>query len=179
MIHLENIGDIMTEKAPNINQKSLETLAEIFKETFNNEERRKDTLENKASMVLGFSGIIAGLITGLMSSSMFDLTAVNIFFTIFLLASVLFFTIAGFFALLTVRLMEYVQPFRVLKPEEIDELLKTDGQILQAELIKNYSDSIVDNTALNNRKSLTLRIAFYSATLGIILTSLAALTVLI
>ena len=142
----------MTEKAPNINEKSLETLAEIFKETFNNEERRKDTLENKASMVLGFSGIIAGLITGLMSSSIVDLTAANIFFTIFFLASVLFFTIAGIFALLTVRLMEYVQPFRVLKPEEIDELLKTDGQILQAELIKNYSDSIVDNTALNNRK---------------------------
>ncbi|MFX1253724.1 MAG: hypothetical protein ACFFCZ_19085 [Promethearchaeota archaeon] len=167
----------MTEKAQNINQKSLETLAEIFKETFNNEERRKDTLENKASMVLGFSGIITGLITGLMSSSL--VPATNIFFTIFFLASVLFFTIAGIFALLTVRLMEYVQPFRVLKPEEIDELLKTDGQILQAELIKNYSDSIVDNTALNNRKSLTLRIAFYSATLGIILTSLAALTVLI
>ncbi len=169
----------MTEKTQ-INQESLEVLAEIYKDTYNNEERRKDTLENKASMVLGFSGIIAGLITGLMSSSLVTATAENIFFLIFFLASVLCFTIAGIFALLTVRLMEYIQPFRVLRPEEIDELLTKDGKILQAEIIKNFSDSIVDNSALNDRKSFTLKIAFYSATLGIILTAFAALfTILI
>ncbi len=123
-------------------------------------------------MVLGFSGIIAGLITGLMSSSAtlgFNLhTAVYI-------ASILCFTIGGIFALLTVKLKNYMQPFTTLTPEQIDELLNKEEGAIKNEIIKNYSDSLLNNQVLNNQKATKLNIAFYSATIGIFLTLIAAI----
>ncbi|MFX0094465.1 MAG: hypothetical protein ACFFBD_22195 [Candidatus Hodarchaeota archaeon] len=159
-----------------INLKSLETLTELFKESFDNEEKRKETLENKASMVLGFSGIIAGLLTGLMSSS---LNPNNLLYIIFFFASVLSFTVAGIFALLTVKLQNYQQPFRFATPEEIDKMLRMEESVLLDEFIKNYSDSIFNNSTINDSKVFKLKIAFYSATLGIILTLIAALSTLL
>ncbi|MHA1266741.1 MAG: hypothetical protein ACTSRS_16010 [Candidatus Helarchaeota archaeon] len=159
--------------ASKLNLDSLDALLNLYKDTFDLEENRKDTLENKASMILGFSGIIAGLITGLMSSPIASIN--NIATTAVFVASILCFTVGGIFALLTVKLKNYMQPFNTLTPEQIDELLLKEDYFIKNEIVKNYSDSLLNNQVLNNQKASKLNIAFFSATLGIILTLVAAI----
>ncbi|MFX1293334.1 MAG: hypothetical protein ACFFD2_00550 [Promethearchaeota archaeon] len=155
---------------------SLSALLEFYKDSFSLEESRKDTLENKASMVLGFSGIIAGLITGLFTQSLGSGGIVdNWLFFICAIGSVLCFTIGGLFALLTVRLKAFMQPFSSLTPEQIDLLLEEEESIIKNEIVKNYSDAILNNQVLNNQKASKLNIAFYTAASGIALTLLASI----
>lgn len=173
----------MTEKlrkdeekiASQMNIKSLSAMLEFYKDSFNLEESRKDTLESKASMVLGFSGIIAGLITGLFTQSIGTGATDNWLFLICFFSSILSFTIGGIFALLTVKLKNYMQPFASLTPEQIDDLLKHEETIIKNEIVKNYSDALLNNQVLNNQKASNLNIAFYAATLGIALTLLASI----
>ena len=152
---------------------SLNAILDIYKDSFALEEQRKGTLENKASMVLGFSGIIAGLITS-QSATSGSITG-NILLFIGLLGSILCFTISGVFALLTVRLKNYMQPSSALTPEQIDKMLLQDEKAIKDELIKNYSDALLNNQTLNNQKASKLNIAFYLATAGIALTLLAVI----
>ncbi|MHA1649842.1 MAG: hypothetical protein ACTSYB_06595 [Candidatus Helarchaeota archaeon] len=159
-----------------IKAESLNVLLDSYKETFNLEESRKDTLENKASMVLGFSGIITGLITGLFSSQLASSSLVNnVFFLVCFFCAIISFTVSGIFALLTVKLKNYMRPFATLTPEQIDDLLQKNEIIIKDEIIKNYSDALLNNQVLNNHKASKLNIAFYSATLGIALTLLASI----
>ena len=160
------------EISSDVNPETLNAMLSLFKDSFSIEESRKDTLEGKASMVLGFSGIIVGLVTGLISFASDPLS--NIIFTITFIASILCFTISGIFALLTVKLQNYMQPFATLTPEQIDELLGKDEADIKNEIVKNYSDSLLNNQVLNNQKAGKLNIAFYSATLGIFLTLVTA-----
>lgn len=169
----DNIQKDKKETNPKIDPESLNVMLTYFKDGFATEEARKATLENKASMVLGFSGIIAGLISGLASSNLTNWT-LNVY-TGFLVASVLAFTISGIYALLTVKLRNYMQPFASLTPEQIDELLGKEEIPIKNEIIKNYSDSLLNNQVLNNQKAGKLNIAFYGATLGIFLTLIAAI----
>ncbi len=159
------------EISSDVNPETLNAMLDLFKDSFSTEEARKNTLESKASMVLGFSGIIVGLVTGLVSGGTFGLNA----FTITFIASILCFTLSGIFALLTVKLQNYMQPFATLSPEAIDELLGKDEADIKNEIVKNYSDSLLNNTVLNNKKAGKLNIAFYSATLGIFLTLVTAI----
>lgn len=155
---------------------SLNAMLEFYKDSFSLEENRKDTLENKASMVLGFSGIIAGLITGLFTQSLSaGSIASNLTFLICAIGSILAFTVSGLFALFTVRLKNYMQPFAALSPEKIDELLKEKEYVIKNEIVKNYSDALVNNQVLNNQKASKLNIAFYTAAAGIALTLLASI----
>ncbi|MHA1132304.1 MAG: hypothetical protein ACTSQI_09015 [Candidatus Helarchaeota archaeon] len=169
--------DLKKDNKPVVKQMkpgSLNAMLEFYKDSFSLEEGRKDTLEDKASMVLGFSGIIAGLITGLFSSQIStDMTGKWLFFICFF-GSVLCFTVGGIFALLTVRLKNYMQPFATLTPEQIDALLSEDENLIKNEIVKNYSDALLNNQVLNNQKASKLNTAFYSASLGIALTLLAA-----
>lgn len=158
--------------ASQLNLESLDALLQLYKDTFDLEEKRKDTLENKASMVLGFSGIIAGLITGLMSSEV--ATTSNLFTMIIFIASILSFTIGGIFSLLTVKLKNYMQPFNTITPEQIDDLLQKEEYFIKNEIVKNYSDSLLNNQCINNQKAGKLNVAFTFATLGIVLTLFAA-----
>jgi len=154
-----------------VDPKSVDALFEFYKDTFDMEERRKDTLENKASMVLGFSGIIAGLITGLLAGSLSSNPIILIIF----FSSVLSFTISGLFALLTVKLKNYMAPFNALTPELIDDLVSKDPVVLRNEIVKNYSDALINNQTLNNQKAKHLVIAFYSATIGIAMTLITSI----
>ena len=155
---------------------TLNALLGFYKDGFDLEEKRKETLENKASMILGFSGIIAGLITGMVSSGITsEFTPANPIYIIFFVASTISFTIAGMYALLTVRLKNYMQLFNVMQPEQIDDLLtKYDENIVKNEYLKNMSDALLNNQVLNNQKAGKLNIAFASATAGIFLTLIAA-----
>ena len=67
-----------------------------------------------------------------------------------------------------------MQPFAALNPEAIDELLGKDEADIKNEIVKNYSDSLLNNQVLNNQKAGKLNIAFYSATFGIFLTLVTA-----
>ena len=151
---------------------TLNALLGFYKDGFDLEEKRKETLENKASMILGFSGIIAGLITGMVASEIAPSSFLHI---IFFVASTISFTIAGIYALLTVKLKNYMQLFNVMQPEQIDDLLtKYDETIVKNEYLKNISDALLNNQVLNNQKAAKLNIAFASATAGIFLTLIAA-----
>ena len=158
--------------ARKMNVASLSAMLEFYKDSFSLEENRKDTLENKASMVLGFSGIIAGLITGLFTQSLGE---AGIWTIICAVGSILCFTVGGLFALFTVRLKNYMQPFATLTPEAIDELLKEEESVIKNEIVKNYSDALLNNQVLNNQKASKLNIAFYTAALGIALTLVASI----
>ena len=72
-----------------------------------------------------------------------------------------------------------MQPFATLNPEAIDELLGKDEVDIKNEIVKNYSDSLLNNQVLNNKKAGKLNIAFYSATLGIFLTLITAIVAII
>lgn len=165
------------EVSSDVNPETLNAMLSLFKDSFSNEESRKDTLESKASMVLGFSGIIVGLVTGLVSQagSTFGFNV----FTFAFIASILCFTVSGVYALFTVKLKNYMQPFATLTPEQIDELLGKDEADIKNEIVKNYSDSLLNNQVLNTQKAGKLNIAFYSATFGIFLTFLTAITAVI
>ena len=153
---------------------TLNALLGFYKDGFDLEEKRKETLENKASMILGFSGIIAGLITGLVSAGI--TTSSNPLYIVFFVTSTVCFTIAGIYALLTVKLKNYMQLFNVMQPEQIDDLLtKYDENIVKNEYLKNMSDALLNNQVLNNQKAGKLNIAFSSATMGIFLTLIAAI----
>jgi hypothetical protein len=156
-----------------IHTDTLNALLGFYKDGFDLEEKRKETLENKASMILGFSGIIAGLITGMVAS---DIAPSNFLYIVFFVASTICFTLAGIYALLTVKLKNYMQLFNVLQPEQIDDLLtKYDETIVKNEYLKNMSDALLNNQVLNNQKAGKLNIAFSSATAGIFLTLIAAI----
>jgi hypothetical protein len=160
--------------ASKIHVDTLNALLGFYKDGFDLEEKRKETLESKASMILGFSGIIAGLITGLGASSADPLS--NPLYIAFFIASTISFTIAGIYALLTVKLKNYMQLFNVLQPEQIDNLLtKYDETIVKNEYLKNMSDALLNNQVLNNQKAGKLNIAFACATAGIFLTLIAAI----
>lgn len=165
------------EISPEVKPETLDAMLNLFKDSFSIEEARKNTLESKASMVLGFSGIIVGLVTGLISQAGGSF-GVNVF-TFAFIASITCFTVSGVFALLTVRLRNYMQPFATLTPEQIDELLGKEETDIKNEICKNYSDVLLNNQTLNNQKAGKLNIAFYSATLGIFLTLVTAVTAVI
>ncbi len=160
------------KEVASINPESLNAFLQFYKDSFQLEENRKETLENKASMVLGFSGIIAGLMTGLFSQTL----TTNPLILVFFFGSILCFTIGGIFALMTVRLRNFMHPFATLTPEQIDDLLiKHEEAVIKSEIIKNYSDALLNNQVLNNQKASKLNFAFYSATVGISLTLVAAI----
>ena len=131
-----------------MNTEALGAMLEFYKDSFDLEEHRKETLENKASMVLGFSGIITGLITGLFSSQIGS--TISWYFLICFFGAVLSFTIGGIYALLTVKLKNFMQPFATLSPENLDNLLKEDANVIKNEIVKNYSDALLNNQVLNN-----------------------------
>jgi len=156
---------------------TLNSLLGFYKDNFDLEEKRKDTLENKASMILGFSGIIVGLVTGMKASTG---ASTNVYYMIFFIASIILFTIGGIFSLLTVRLKNYMQLFNTLQPEQIDEILtKHDEFIIKNEYLKNMSDALLNNQVLNNQKASKLNIAFTCTTLGIFLILISAILIVL
>ncbi|NVM55498.1 MAG: hypothetical protein HWN66_17455 [Candidatus Helarchaeota archaeon] len=171
---MTNIQKDIKEISSEVNPETLNVMVDLFKDSFSIEESRKDTLESKASMVLGFSGIIVGLVTGLVSQENSPI-GLNVY-TFAFIGSILCFTLSGLFALLTVKLKNFMQPFATLTPEQIDELLSKEETDIKNEIVKNYSDSLLNNQVLNNQKASKLNFAFYSATLGIFLTLVTAIT---
>ncbi|MHA2012910.1 MAG: hypothetical protein ACTSWG_11130 [Candidatus Helarchaeota archaeon] len=140
-------------------------LVKFYKYYYDYEEKRQDTLENKASLVLGFSGIISSIITGVwLNSYIFE----NILMLIIFLISITFFIIGGISALLTLKLRKYNSPFILINAKQIEYWLNTEVNELRSEIIKNFSDSLINNWEINNKKLKWLTIALLGITIGIV-----------
>jgi len=159
------------ESEPVMNEQTLDVLYDVYDKRYALEAQRKDTIENKASMLIGFSGFIAGLITGLIAG----ISTTELLFNIFFGGSIIFFTATGVVSLYVIRLKKYTYPSKPKSFKEIDELYKLKPIEIKDEIIKNTVFCITMNSVLNDKKAKQLMIAYYCATLGIVFILVAAI----
>ena len=153
------------------NKETQQVLLDTFNQRFALEHQRKDTIESKASMVLGFSGFISGMITGLIAS----IDPTKIVFLILFGASIACFTTAGVLSLLVIKLMKYNYPSSPMSLEDIDKAYGEKPEEIKDDVVKNLSICILNNSVLNTKKANRLLLAFYSATAGVILILVSAI----
>jgi hypothetical protein len=146
-----------------------ENLQLIFQETKNKllyQMEVGDKLDAKASTIMGFIGVIIGIIFGLtFQSTIFQTSELNLF-----KSSVLLLIVSFFFAFWSYRTTVYKFP---PQPENLVKkyLLKTHEETIE-KLIYNFVDSHEKNRKKLNRKAFYINIA-----LGLLLVSLVILSI--
>ncbi|MFX0072081.1 MAG: hypothetical protein ACFFAO_13415 [Candidatus Hermodarchaeota archaeon] len=163
--------------ANNDDMKSINNYRFIYKfhkYNFDLEDHRKENLENKASVIMGFSGLITGLLSGLIALG----SKINLLYMVYSSICISFFLLAGIIALYSIFLGAYRKPFGISSPETIDEDYRKSETELMEKAVKDFSDAIINNTVINDKKARILIYSYICAIMGICLTFIISIFII-
>lgn len=137
---------------------------------FNEEFATKETLDNKASSLLAFSGIIAGIYGSIGAYVMENLKG-NEYYPLWsslFLISILIFVLSALFSMRAYQIRVWRVGAEVDKLYELRNLNKSKKRELLEELLTKYKEHANKNRKINTKKANWVRRAISTLTLGII-----------
>jgi hypothetical protein len=154
---------------------TLEIIHEEIVRRFQYENERTKHLDDKASNVMGFVGIITGLVSSLGALTLQALT--NLIATVLLFLAIAALIFSFLFSLQGYRIKEFTvvpNPYFLIGEYEG----KDKDQVIR-DLDANYAVAIEDNMKLNDRKATWIKRAMYTLLVSVFLIALFACFVLI
>jgi len=144
-------------------------LSEILKTRYENEQKIKESLENKAANLIAFIAIIVTIFTGFFSGIL--IMKINFWAHFFFWLGTIFYLTSGVFSLFTLRVRWGNAPLRITH-EFIEEWRKSSITEKQLEEIlqTDYLNAIEDLSQSNNSKAFFLHFGFLFAFLGVLFT---------
>ena len=151
-------------------------LLETLKTRFEDEQRIKESLENKAANLIAFIAIIVTIYTGFFSSI---LTKQTTFWTFFLFwLGIIFYLLSGILSLFALVVRWGSGPLRVSRKLVIEWKKKTEDELYQI-FQTDYLNAVEDSSKGNDRKAFFVNSAFVFAILSVIITVFLLVAVLL
>jgi hypothetical protein len=142
------MNNINNKQFNNIEFPAISITLEEIKHLFDLEESRRQSLENKAGIIIGFLGVILTIV------SIFSETSINeiLPFYIFLICSLVF-------GLLSIRLTKYQIPDK--KYEDFYQYAKMDEMQAMDQFLLNYINAAEVIEKKNDKKVFFLKLSFF------------------
>lgn len=168
---VENNDSVKNEGNNSIDTERLEFIYQYTLENYKSELNRIKILDDKASGIIGFGGIIVSLWAGLGSFLLKEVSRGTLTYrvgTIFFIEGITLLLFSISYALSAYKIKEFERPqIKVFISKAKDEG-KTKEQLLQA-LIQSLSNAAITNYERNNKKVNFIKISFNCLFWGIVL----------
>lgn len=144
-------------------------LEEIIR-NYEREDKRKTSLESKASYFL----VIISLIAGLWGNTIvymilnYDFSSLIAIFFITSILSIIFLFISAYFSIDVISIRNYGYPILSSNPDDLRVKLSEPLKILTEELFNSYLVSFTENKIRNNKKAKNLRKSYEFLIINII-----------